>query len=131
MRYSRLAVAAAALLVFSTAAAAQQTAPPKLDIGAWTGKVTPPEGITVDVIYDVAYAGDTLKISINAGEHGTFNTTDVKLETDKLTFRFRPGPEVVCVLNKKELGYAGNCTGEDGSVATMELAPPKKSAPGT
>jgi hypothetical protein len=131
MRYSPLAVAAAALLVLSTAAAAQQPAASKLETGAWTGKVTPPEGITVDVTYDVAYAGDTLKININAGEHGTFNTTDVKLEADKLSFRFRPGPEVVCVLNKKELGYAGTCTGEDGSVATMELSPPKKTTPGT
>ena len=126
MRLSIPAVAAAALLVFATSAAAQE-APLKLETGAWTGKVTPPDGMTVDVIYDVAYAGDTLKITIRAGEHGSFETKDVKLEADKLSFRFTPGaPEVLCVLNKKEQNYAGTCTGNDGSVATMDLSPPKK-----
>jgi hypothetical protein len=98
-------------------------------VGAWTGTVTPPEGMTVNVTYDVAYAGDTLRIVIRAGEHGTFDTYDVKHEAEKLSFRFRPGPEVTCVLNKKDAGFAGTCTEDDGSVASMDLAPPRKAAP--
>ena len=126
MRYSALAITAAAMLAATSAASAQQVAPPKMEVGEWTGQVTPPEGITVSVTYDVAYAGDTLKITIKAGEHGTFTTYDVKLEAEKLTFKFSPGPEVLCVLNKKEAGYAGACTEADGSTATMDLSPPKK-----
>src|SRR5688572_30406549 len=68
MRYSALAVAAVALLTFSSAATAQQAAVPKLEVGAWTGQVTPPDGGTVNVVYDVTYAGDTLKITIKAAE---------------------------------------------------------------
>ena len=126
MRYSALAVAAAALLTVSTAATAQQAAVPKLEVGDWTGQVTPPDGQTVNVIYTVAYAGDTLKITIKAAEHGTFETTDVKLEADKLSFKFSPGTSVSCVLNKKESSYAGVCTDEGGGAATMDLTPPKK-----
>jgi hypothetical protein len=126
MRISVLAVAAAALLTLSSAAAAQQTAAPKIEVGAWTGQVVQPDGQVTDVIYDIAYAGDTLKITIKAGDHGSFETSDVKLETDKLSFTFTPGPAVVCVLNKKDAIYSGVCTAEDGSTATMDLAPPKK-----
>lgn len=126
MRYSALAVATAALLTISSAASAQQAAPAKMEVGEWTGQVTPPDGQTVNVLYDVAYAGDTLKITIRAAEHGTFETTDVKLEADKLTFKFSPGVIVTCVLIKKEASYAGSCTDEGGGVATMDLSPPKK-----
>lgn len=127
MNYRAIAVAVAAVLTVSASAAAQQAAP-KLETGKWTGKVTPPDGEAVDVTYDVAYAGDTLKITINAAAHGTFNTTDVKLEGSKLSFKFRPGPEVVCVLEKKEADYVGSCTDEGGGVALIDLSPPKKEA---
>jgi hypothetical protein len=130
MRYSVLAVAAAAVVTFASAASAQQPTPPRLEVGAWTGQVTPPDGGTVNVIYDIKYAGDTLKISINAGEHGTFETTDVKLEVDKLSFKFAPGVAVACVLDKKESIYAGSCIAEDGTIATMDLSPPKKEKKG-
>lgn len=130
MRYSALAVAAVALLTISSAASAQQAAVPKMEVGAWTGQVTPPDGQTVSVVYDVSYAGDTLKITIKAAEHGNFETTDVKLEADKLSFKFSPGVTVSCVLNKKEAGYVGSCTDDGGGVATMDLAPPKKEKKG-
>ena len=125
MRVTPLAIAAAALLTFSASASAQQAAP-KLDIGAWTGTVVSPNGESTSVTYDVSYAGDTLKIKIKAGDHGEFDTWDTKVEADKLSFKFRPGPEVVCVLNKLEKSYSGTCTAEDGSAASMDLSPPKK-----
>jgi hypothetical protein len=127
MNYRAFAVAVAAVITFSASAAAQEAAP-KLETGKWTGKVTPPDGETVNVTYDVAYAGDTLKITINAASHGTFQTTETKLEGTKLSFKFRPGPEVVCVLEKKEADYIGACTDEGGGVAQIELSPPKKEA---
>ena len=128
MRYSLTALAAAALLCVAAPASAQQSATAKLEAGAWTGTVTPPDGMTTAVIYDVAYAGDTLKITIRAGDHGTFETSDVKLETDKLSFSFRPGPLVKCTLSRKDGGFAGTCLDEEGGVANMVLAPPKKDA---
>lgn len=128
MRYSTLAVVAVAMLASAAAAAAQQPAAEKMQVGEWTGQVTPPGAETTIVTYDVAYAGDTLKITIRAGEHGTFPTTDVKLEGNQLSFRFRPGPEVVCVLKKQMESYAGTCTADDGMAATMDLSPPKKEA---
>jgi hypothetical protein len=78
------------------------------------------------VKYHVAYAGDTLTIAINAGDHGTFPTQDVKFEAGKISFKFHPGVDVVCVLEKKETFYAGTCTGNDGSLATMDMSPPQK-----
>ena len=126
MRHTFLPLGAALLLAASTASAQQPAAPTKLEVGEWTGTIVPPGAEPAAVTYDVAYAGDTLKIKIRAGEHGTFDTWDVKSEGTKLSFKFRPGPEVVCVLEKQELAYAGECTADDGSVATMDLAPPKK-----
>jgi hypothetical protein len=125
MRYRTLAIALAALISVSASAVAQQ-ASPKLEIGKWSGKVTPPDGITVNVAYDVAYAGDTLQITIHAEQHGTFPTTEAKLDGSKLSFKFRPGPEIVCVLEKKEMDYIGACTDEGGGVAQIEMSPPKK-----
>ena len=121
MRYSALAVAAAALLTISSAASAQQAAVPKMEVGEWTGQVTPPDGQTVNVIYAVSYAGDTLKITIKAAEHGNFETTDVKLETDKLSFKFSPGVTVSCVLSKKEAAYVGSCTDDGGEIGRAHV----------
>ena len=127
MRLTPLAIAAAALLSFSASASAQQAAP-KMQVGEWTGVVVSPNGESTDVTYDVTYAGDTLKIKIKAGQHGEFDTREVALEASKLSFKFSPGPEVVCVLAKLEKSYSGTCTAEDGSSASMDLSPPKKEA---
>jgi hypothetical protein len=130
MRYTPLVVAALAALTFAGAASAQQTAAPaaKLEVGQWTGSVTPPDGGTAEVKYDVTYAGDTLKIKINAGDHGSFDTWAAKLEGNKLSFKFRPGPEITCVLERKELFFSGTCAEDDPTrgVATIDMSPPKK-----
>lgn len=126
MRHIRLALIAAAAMFTVTATAGAQQAAPKLETGAWTGTVVSPDGQTTAVSYDVSYAGDTLNIKIKAGDHGTFDVWDAKAEEGKISFKFRPGPEVVCVLKKVEKSYSGICTAEDGSTATMDLSPPKK-----
>jgi hypothetical protein len=125
MRYTRLALIAAAMFTITGTAAAQQPAP-RLETGKWTGTIVPPEGEPATVAYDISYAGDTLKIKINAGDHGSFDAWEAKAEEGKISFKFRPGPEVVCVLKKVEKSYSGVCTAEDGSTATMDLSPPKK-----
>jgi hypothetical protein len=131
MRFSVFAITAAALLTLSASASAQQAAPAavKLEVGEWNGTVTPPGSQPAQVKYDVTYAGDTLKIKIIAGEHGSFETTDVKAEGDKLFFKFRPGPEVACELTKTSAGYAGPCTEPGGDMmkqAMVEMSRPKK-----
>ncbi len=125
MQHKFLPLVAAAILAAAGTANAQQPAP-KLEIGEWTGTVIDPSGNATDVTYSISYAGDTLKIKINAGQHGSFDTWDATVEADKISFKFRPGPEVSCVLNKKEEAYSGTCTADDGSVASMDLAPPQK-----
>ena len=128
MRVSTLAATAAALLTFSTAGFAQQTAPAKMIVGQWTGTVTPPDAETAQLTYDVAYAGDTLNITINAGAHGTFKTTEAKYEPNKISFKFRPGPEIVCVLNLQGSDYVGVCTEDDGTAAPITMTAPKQDA---
>lgn len=121
-RLATLLVAALPLLAFTPAAAQQ-----KLEAGKWTGTVTPPEGATVDVTYDVTVKGDTLGITVSAGDHGSFTFNEVKLNANTLTFWFTPGPRVDCSLNRREDGaFAGSCKDSEGGTATMLMVPPKK-----
>ena len=118
-----LLIAAVAGLAPALASAQQ----PKLETGTWTGVVVPPDGQSADVTYDVATKNDTLTITINAGQFGTFPAQHVKLEADKLTFAFTPGPDVQCTLVKHEDGsYVGDCLDESGGAAHMTMLPPKK-----
>ena len=107
---------------FGTGAAQQ------LPVGTWTGTVTPPNDPSVNVTYAVALKGDTLTISINAGEHGTFPVSEAKLTDRTLTFWFMPGPRVECALTRRDDGaYEGTCA-EAGSAETahMLMVPPRK-----
>ena len=124
-RYAVVFVAAIMLLLPSAVSA--QTATPTLPVGKWTGTVTPPDGETAAVTFDVKSSNDTIAIQINAGDHGTFETSDVKLAGTKLTFSFTPGPRVLCELEKKEDGsFAGHCAEDNGKVALITMVPPKE-----
>jgi hypothetical protein len=71
--------------------------------------------------------GDTIGITVNAGEHGSFTFSDVKLTDKGLTFWFMPGPRVECALTRLEDGaFAGPCRDPEGGIATMVMIPPKK-----
>ena len=119
--YNKAALALAAIVILPAAASAQAMQP-----GKWTGVVTPPDG-AVNVTYDVTVKGDTIGITVNAGEHGSYKFEDVKLAAGKLTFWFQPGPRVACALDKKEDGsFAGNCSADDGVQVPMTMVPPKK-----
>ena len=96
-----------------------------LKSGTWTGSVTPPEGETTLVTYDVAVLGDSLTITIHAGEHGDFVTTEGRYADGKIMFKFAPGPTVSCTLAKDEKGtFAGSCFEDGGSEAKITMVPP-------
>ena len=119
----KLVVLALAALSAAPAAVAAQ----KMEAGKWTGRVLPPGGQNTDVTYDVTVKGDTIGITLSAGEHGTFTATEVKLADTKLTFTFQPGVLVKCALARRGDGaFEGECTDEEGGVAQMLMMPPKK-----
>ena len=120
---SLFAAALAALLVLPAIGGAQS-----LESGTWTGTAAPPDG-EVPITFEVKVSGDTIGITLNAGEHGSFKLEDVKLVDKKLSFWFVPGPRVVCELNRRDDGaFAGNCTADDGVLVPMTMIPPKKGA---
>lgn len=100
----------------------------KLEPGKWSGNVTPPgETEPMPVTYDVAMKGDTIAITVNAGEHGTFAFNEVKLADKILSFWFAPGPRVECKLTRRDDGaFYGSCIDTEGGTATMVMIPPKK-----
>ena len=123
MKILKHAVRALALLAIVPIAVSAQ----KLEPGKWTGTVTPPGEGVVNVTYDVAMKGDTLTITLNAAEHGSFPLQEVKLVDKKLTFFFTPGPRIECALDRKDDGsFAGKCGDGSGENADMVMLPPKK-----
>jgi hypothetical protein len=100
----------------------------KLEPGKWTGTVTPPgEQQAFQVTFDVTLKGDTIGITLNAAEHGSFAFNDVKLNDKTLTFWFQPGPRVDCTLtNRGDGAFQGSCRDTEGGTASMLLVPPKK-----
>lgn len=125
MRLSTVVLAIAAGLAFSAPAQAQD-APRRLETGNWTGTVTPPGEETVDLVYLVGYAGDTLHITMNAGQHGIYEAIEPKLEAGKLSFGLQLDRRIYCVLDEKDQGFAGICTDDGGGAATMDFWPPGK-----
>ena len=123
MKRFAMVLSAALPLLASVSADAQ-----KLEPGKWTGTVTPPgEQTAVEVSYDVTMKGDTIGITINAGEHGAYPFNEVRLNERTLTFWFAPGPRVDCTLTRREDGaFEGRCSDEAGDDASMLMVPPKK-----
>jgi hypothetical protein len=120
-RFAIVLSAALPLLVFTP------TQAQKLEPGKWTGTVSPPGEQATEVTYDVTMNGDSISITVNAAEHGSFSFSDVKLNDKTLTFWFAPGPRVECTLTRREDGaFAGQCVDSDGGNASMVMIPPKK-----
>jgi hypothetical protein len=120
----RIAQTAGLLTVLLPLAAGAQQ---KLEVGKWTGTVTPPNESPIGVTFDVTMKGDTIGITVNAAEHGSFVFEEVKLDAGKLTFHFTPGPRVDCSLDRKDdASFAGKCTDSEGGTAEMLMVPPKK-----
>ncbi|MEX2283893.1 MAG: hypothetical protein WEE89_15515 [Gemmatimonadota bacterium] len=121
---TRRFAAALAFLILGPAVAAAQ----KLDAGLWTGTVTPPGEPAVAVTYDVKIAGDTISITLNAAEHGSFPFSEIKIANGKLTFSWVAGPTPLkCELKPREdAAWAGTCADPDGATGEMVMVPPKK-----
>lgn len=121
-----LILIALALLVGPSTAAAQRLQP-----GTWTGTVTPPNGETVNVTFDVRETGDTVSITLKS-EFGDFPFSSIKVAPDRLTFTFTPGTPVDCTLMLRENGnYSGDCIDSDGEAGIIVMIPPAETASST
>jgi hypothetical protein len=99
----------------------------KLEPGTWTGTVVDPGGESVDVTFIVMMAGDTIQITMSAGEEHTMAFSNVHFDDGKLLFTWEPGIRIDCVLNPADAGgYAGTCTDTSGESGQMTMVPPKK-----
>lgn len=103
-----------------------------LKAGKWTGSAVPPGQDEVALTFDVTVSGESLGVVIHAGENGDFIATEGHYADKTISFNFVPGgPTVHCVLKEDTAGtYAGDCLGDDGSVATMKMLPPQSITPG-
>jgi hypothetical protein len=136
-KMSRILAAATFALALPLALSAQTPTPAapaseKLEVGKWTGSVTPPGGQPLALVFDVTAPGDTMKIDLLITDMGaTFPLTAIKLEGKKLTFGFLAGDtDVKCTLEKKDDGsFAGPCADASGEGGPMTMTPPKKGAP--
>ena len=131
-----LAAAIFALALPLSASAQTATAAPaaaKLEVGKWTGTVTPPSGEVMELEFNVTNVSDTTKIDLTiAAMSYTTPLVGIKLEDKKLSFSFLAGDtDVTCKLEKKEDGsYAGPCASGSGESGPMVMTPPKKPAAG-
>ena len=101
----------------------------KLTAGTWTGTVTPPDGPTLEVTFDVRVSGDTTKITLK-GPPGEFPLGDVKVEPTRLLFSFSPGGDTVrcTLLLKEDKSYSGDCLDDRGGKGVIVMRPPKAGA---
>ena len=125
-RMTLVAAAGLALLLLAAPASAQQLA-----AGLWTGTVDPPDGMALDVEYDVAYDEEgTLQITLyppdGVGAPPEIVFQDVALEEGSLTFWWFAGTNLTCELLQLEDGsFEGDCVDEDGVSGTLVMVPPE------
>ncbi len=104
----------------------------KLEVGKWSGTVTPPNGQALALVFDVTAPGDSMKMDLTISDMGvTFPVTAIKLDGKKLSFSFLAmDTDVKCNLEKLDDGsYAGPCADASGDGGPMTMVPPKKGAP--
>lgn len=120
------AFATAAVLMLPGVASAQNTKD-ALPTGKWSGTITPPGAESAPVNYIVKTSNDTVSIIIDAGPHGSFDTSGVVWAAGKLSFSFSPGPKIDCTLTKvEEALYVGECTEGPGRAGRITMVPPKE-----
>ena len=107
-------------------ASAQEMAP-----GTWTGTLTAPGGMAIDVTFEVSGMGEDLAILFIWPEDAPpeaedMNLEEVALSDEGLTFVLPvPGVHVVCNLEGSEDGsYEGACDGDDGQSGHLRIVPP-------
>ncbi len=99
----------------------------KLTPGTWTGTISPPDNAALDATFDVRVAGDTTKITLNAGGGRVIEATDVKVEANRVLFTFAPGGTTVrcTLLLKDDKSYSGDCLDPQGGKGVIVMKPPK------
>ncbi|HEX9729731.1 MAG TPA: hypothetical protein VGA37_14615 [Gemmatimonadales bacterium] len=92
-----------------------------LEPGAWSGVFTLPSGENVPVTFDVAVTADSISITLHETQMGAYPFRDIRLDGDRLRFRWTPGSEVACDLTRAADGhFEGPCTdGEETGKMTM------------
>jgi uncharacterized protein (DUF2147 family) len=98
----------------------------KLTAGTWTGTISPPDNDALTATFDVRTAGDTTKITLKA-DGRVVETTDVKVESDRLLFTFSPGGNPIrCTLMlRDDKSYSGDCIDPQGGKGVIVMRPPK------
>ena len=130
-RSARLGLAAAvAFALLGTTglapASAQEMAP-----GTWTGTLTAPDGMAIDVTFEVSGMGEDLAILFiwpegAPPEAEDMNLEEVALSDEGLTFVLPiPNVHIVCDLASGDDGsYEGPCDGDDGQSGQLRMVPP-------
>jgi pimeloyl-ACP methyl ester carboxylesterase len=97
-----------------------------IEMGAWTGYVTPPGMGQIDTAFEVANRGDSLDVRLAVdGMDEPFRLQDVRATDSTLTFWWEPLMRVDCALRADEEGvFRGECLDPDGHVGPMVMAPP-------
>jgi len=114
-------IAILVLLFFSSIPFAQS-----IKVGTWTGTMTPPNGETSDVKYEVEIIGDSLSITLISAAMGNFPLQDIQLEKGKLVFSWNPGLQIDCSLNLQNDGrYEGQCIDANEGKGKLTMVPPK------
>lgn len=130
-RSARLGLAAAVALSLLGTAGLGTASAQEMASGTWKGTLTAPDGMSVDVTFEVSGMGEDLAILFVWPEDGPpgaedMNLEEVELSDDGLTFVLPvPGVHVVCDLVVDGDGaYEGDCNGDDGQSGRLLMEPP-------
>ncbi len=116
-----LAMVCFAALTYTSPVLAQD-----LEVGTWTGTVTPPSSQVFDVTYIVEHTDDALTITMNS-PMGPLPFSNIEVGENNITFSWQAGPtHLDCDLKTQEDGsYKGECVDADGSPGTLIMIPPE------
>ena len=121
---SRRSFRGAAVLLGAAFAVCATVQSAELQMGQWTGTVTPPNGDSNPATFTVGEADGQLQISISLmGMMLDFR--DIELTDEGIGFTWSPGPDVRCQLALQEdRSYAGECTDQSGGTGYVTMVPP-------
>ena len=110
---------AALFLLWMPSASAQE-----LEVGTWTGRMVPPEGIPAPVAFEVV-DDDGLAVTMTVEGTTPRPLQTIVLDDDLLTFSFNMGVDVECELERQEDGsFTGPCRSTDLDMGTLTMEPP-------
>ncbi|MFW6088894.1 MAG: hypothetical protein ACODAB_04010 [Gemmatimonadota bacterium] len=94
--------------------------------GQWTGRMVPPEGVGVDVTFNVSEIADRPSINMAVPGVGMKPLSDVDAGDGTIAFTFDMNGDVRCDLEHQPDGsYAGECESEQGA-GSITMVPPEE-----